>query len=221
MRSTGWLALLLFGSIAAAAAVGAQLAFPHLHVPLGVVILLLAAAIVMALWPQFDGTRRLRDALDAEKWTSRELRKGLGRAWTVVDGISFAELGDVDHVAVGRGGVLAVETKYSEMTLRSRFSKELMSRWVAQAQSNARHLRLLLEHNYGLVVDTRPLVVVSGTDLAVLPLRIHGVDVVRRRDLRSLLSASTGGDVLETDLVRDISHALRHFAATQREAARI
>jgi len=55
----------------------------------------------------------------AETWTSKAL-SALGTEWTIFHNVTFLEgyrpntwLVDVDHVAVGPGGVLVIETKYS------------------------------------------------------------------------------------------------------------
>lgn len=70
-------------------------------------------AIVAMFWglrPQLDGTYQLESGLEAQGWTSTDLRKALGRGWYVIDNISFGDMGNVDHAVVGPGGVFAVET---------------------------------------------------------------------------------------------------------------
>lgn len=58
-----------------------------------------------------DGGQNLRIGAAAERFTAEELRK-LGPGWQVVDAVEFDGF-DVDHVAIGPGGVLAVESKWT------------------------------------------------------------------------------------------------------------
>ena len=53
--------------------------------------------------------RRLRDAASAEAFTSAELKRLRSVGWTFVDCVEFHGF-DVDHVAIGPGGVVAIET---------------------------------------------------------------------------------------------------------------
>jgi hypothetical protein len=144
-------------------------------------------AVVMALWMSrsgLDGTYQLESGIEAEGWTSKDLRKALGRGWHIVDHISFGKLGDVDHVAVGPGGVFAVETKYTDSTQDSRAGRAIVESWIDQSWANARHVRLLLKHNYGHEIAVRPIVVTSGSKFLSLRAQVEDKDVVRRRNLR-------------------------------------
>jgi hypothetical protein len=49
----------------------------------------------------------------AEVWTAESLRKASKGGWRVVQGVRLRNAGDIDHVAIGPGGVLVVETKWS------------------------------------------------------------------------------------------------------------
>ena len=55
---------------------------------------------------------RLESAAYAEDGTSREVRKLRDKGWTIVDNIPFDKF-DVDHVAIGPGGVIVLETKWT------------------------------------------------------------------------------------------------------------
>ena len=89
---------------------------------------------------------------ETERTTARALER-LGRSWQLVHGVPFVEGPsghrfevDVDHVAVGPGGVLVVETKFHSSPLglgAPRLAKRLRDD-AAQASRNAQLVRNLL-----------------------------------------------------------------------------
>jgi hypothetical protein len=148
--------------------------------------------VIAAFWalrPQLDGTYLLQSGIEAESWTSRDLRKGLGKGWHVIDWISFGDQGDVDHVVIGPSGVFAVESKYTDSTLDSRVGRKVLERWIEQSHDGARRVRLLLKHHYGQEVEVSALVVVSGSASLSLPADAEGIAVVRRRNLADVTMA--------------------------------
>lgn len=89
---------------------------------------------------------------EAEQWTGKELER-LGSGWRVLHGIPLTvgseadrrEV-DIDHIAVGLGGVLVVETKYHSAALdlgAERLDYQLQ-RDAEQANRNAQRVRSLL-----------------------------------------------------------------------------
>jgi hypothetical protein len=94
-----------------------------------------------AIRSQLEGTYHLESGLEAEAWTSRDLKKALGRGWYVVDGISFGDMGDVDHVAVGPSGVFAVETKYTDSTQDSRAGRAIAEGWIVLSTEQVESVR--------------------------------------------------------------------------------
>ena len=48
-----------------------------------------------------------------EVWTAQELRRLRRKGWHLVNGVQREYRGDIDHILVGPGGVLVVETKWS------------------------------------------------------------------------------------------------------------
>ena len=129
---------------------------------------------------QLDGTYSLVGGRDAERWTSRALRRALGRDWRIVDWISF-EHHDVDHVVVGPGGVHVVESKFTDQCVdpRTRWGAFRIGHWTEQAERGARSVRLLLGLR-GAPLDV--LVVVWGAEP---PPTAPGVDFVAGRALRA------------------------------------
>lgn len=180
----------LFGAITAGlcllSAAGLRWALEEIAVPAWMLGPVFVVAVMGAVKTQLDGTYHLESSVEAEGWTSTDLRKALGPRWYVVDGVSFGAQGDVDHVVVGPSGVFAVETKYTDSTMDSRTGQRLVTSWIDQSYKNARRVRFLLKHNYGHDLDVSPVVVVSGTELLALSPDVEGTQVVRRRDLRTL-----------------------------------
>lgn len=66
---------------------------------------------VLFIVAQVSGTASTRMGDFGERSTAGELKKLNGR-WHVIHHVWFPYVGDVDHVAVGPGGVLAIETKW-------------------------------------------------------------------------------------------------------------
>jgi hypothetical protein len=69
----------------------------------------------------------------AEQFTATELRALRRRQWHLANGVMLKK-GDIDHVVVGPGGVLVVESKYSSSGwVGGRFSDDQVKRAVRQA----------------------------------------------------------------------------------------
>lgn len=131
------------------------------------------AWMIHVLLIRYDGSESWRKGAEGEDRTTVELRKLGSQGWYVVDHVPFAA-GDVDHVLVGPGGVVAVETK-----TRSDVWRDRGCTW--QAADNARRIRLLLA-GAGIETAVEPLVFVwapTGGDLPERTRRIEGVQVWR------------------------------------------
>ena len=73
------------------------------------------AAVGGAMWNwivQVTGTAPTMMGDLGEQWTANELRKLRRRGWAVVNHVTLRTR-DIDHVLIGPGGVVAVETKWS------------------------------------------------------------------------------------------------------------
>ena len=70
-----------------------------------------AAWWVYTLMLQTGGIAAKRSGITAEEWTADELRKLRREGWSVVNHVMLVN-SDVDHVLLGSGGFLAVETKF-------------------------------------------------------------------------------------------------------------
>lgn len=73
-----------------------------------------------------------------EEWTARELRRLRRRRWYLANGLLLGPAADVDHVVIGPGGVLVVETKYSSDGWQrdDKFSDEWVQRAIGQVKRN-------------------------------------------------------------------------------------
>ena len=72
-----------------------------------------------------------------EEWTARELRRLKKRGWHLANGLLLRPKPDIDHVVIGPGGVLVVETKYSSDGWdRDTFTNDWIKRAIAQVEAN-------------------------------------------------------------------------------------
>lgn len=107
-----WLAIMLVTVLAGLAA-----GFVHVFVwqpvaPYAIGALLASAAWwVYAMMLETGGIASKRSGITAEEWTADELRKLRREGWTVVNHVMLVHA-DVDHVVLGPGGFLAIETKF-------------------------------------------------------------------------------------------------------------
>lgn len=80
----------------------------------------------------------------AEGWTATELRRLRRHGWAVVNGVPL-EGRDVDHVLVGPGGVIVIESKWSAKGWQTTPPDDRLQSAIRQAARNARTLRLWKE----------------------------------------------------------------------------
>jgi hypothetical protein len=104
----------------------------------------LLVAIVGTLWSrvvQVTGTASIMMGDEAEQWSAAELRKLQRRGWRVVNGVCLRQW-DIDHVLVGPGGVIAVETKWSASPWTDADGGRRIAAATARVQRSAKDLRL-------------------------------------------------------------------------------
>jgi ABC-type multidrug transport system fused ATPase/permease subunit len=102
------------------------------------------AWVLILLVLQSSGTTATMMGGIAEQWTSQELRDLRRRGWRVLSHI-MPTFGDIDHIAVGPGGLIVVETKWAShpAALDDRSRVEAACR---QVEENARKVRLALKN---------------------------------------------------------------------------
>ena len=137
---------------------GLPLALGLAVVPLAVTIgpipraVVITVALVSGLWLYvvfvvlWSGAADRMMGAAAEQSTSDVLREASKRGWRSINGVQVDEGWDIDHVAVGPGGVLVVETKWSGHPwpingYGPRFQESKMKNAGSQACSNANSLR--------------------------------------------------------------------------------
>jgi hypothetical protein len=77
----------------------------------------------------------------AETWSASELRRLTKHGWLVINGVPL-EGRDLDHVLIGPGGVIAIESKWSAYGWRLHPPDDQVEAAIGQATANARSLRL-------------------------------------------------------------------------------
>jgi hypothetical protein len=182
------------------------------------------ASVPWALWTlalSVDGSVSWRVGADAERWTANELHR-LGASWHIVHNVPFPEHGypnDVDHIAIGPCGVLAVETKWTSASLdlgAKRLPKDVLDA-VRQAEANAGRVRGLLRRV--AEIDVIPLVVFWGRDVTAAdePVRSEGkVRIVAGAQAalwRPLLNAQR----IDEEMVERLSARAQGWLADQEE----
>jgi hypothetical protein len=81
----------------------------------------------------------------AEEWSAQELRRLHRRRWHLANGVLLKK-GDIDHVVIGPGGVLVVESKYSSSGWEGgHVSEDRVNGAIGQARQNHHDLLLFLE----------------------------------------------------------------------------
>ncbi len=113
------------------------------------------------------GTMGRRTGIDGETWTAAELRRMRRAGWLVLNGLPL-RYGDVDHIAIGRGWVLALETKWSSQPWDVNGRDERIIDAAAQARYGADRVEKLLG-TLGLPVGVRGVVVLWGAVAGELP----------------------------------------------------
>ena len=173
------------------------------------------------------GTATWAMGATGEAWTSTELRPLRRHGWKLLDHVYY-RYGDVDHVLVGPGGVVVVESKWSADAWAVDAPDSRISNALRQVRDNARDIRLVvpeLRHRDGAV---RPVVFLwggtrTGGGRRTEPVRLDDVDVVVGSTAANAWrdDLSTAPAVFSPSEINAIWARLREQAARtdQREAA--
>ncbi|GAC1580502.1 MAG: hypothetical protein NVS3B18_14170 [Candidatus Dormibacteria bacterium] len=140
----------------------------------------LTACALAALVVLTSGTAPLMMGELAEQWTAQELRPLREHGWKLVNHFGLGH-GDQDHVVVGPGGILLIETKWGGTPWDIDTGDTFFRRALEQAARNARQLALW----HGVAQHRRPevqaVLVVWGPaarKLSEHPVRRHESGVV-------------------------------------------
>jgi hypothetical protein len=138
---------------------------------------------VAALTVQATGTAAISMGATAEQWTASELRLLRRAGWHIINHVALQRW-DIDHVLIGPGGVIAVETKWSGAGWRLDPPTTRVRDAAAQVRSNARDLRLWHPLR-SLGIDSVTAVVFlwggarpGADEKPSSPVQIDGVDVI-------------------------------------------
>lgn len=153
---------------------------------------------------------RLYAGLEGEQNTEREIRKLRRAGWRVVNNLYF-QTGEVDHVAIGPGGVFVIESKSSKADFDYLTRQGQVARWGGQAAAGIVKVRGLIKSRAGHVVAPAALLVMwsPGQPDEATPLP-SGAVRVSGWGLRAHLKALPA--VLDSDVVEAIHEALESAA---------
>lgn len=188
---------------------------------------LLGAGLVSVPWAVWalalstDGSATWRIGADAEGWTASELHE-LGGAWHIEHNVPFPENGyvrDVDHVAVGPFGVLAVETKWTSAAVdlgSKRLVKEVQDA-MRQAEDNAGRVRGLLRRV--AEVEVVPVVVFWGREVKApaKPVRREGNVRIVAGQQAALWRKHLNAERLDPETVTQLSERVHGWLVEQEQ----
>ena len=126
-------------------------------------------AIVATLWAHVvraTGTGQVMMGDLAEQWTASDLRRLRARGWRLVNGVRLGV--EIDHVLIGPGGMIAVESKWSGSSWATSIGRARVVSAVEQVRRGARQLRLLSELRRCGIEHVGSVVVLWGPDAADL-----------------------------------------------------
>ncbi len=156
----GWRVIVLAAVLAVLLAGFVQVFVPKPVAPYAIGALIASTAWwVYVLMLETGGIASKRSGITAEEWTADELRRLRREGWTVVNHVMLVHV-DVDHVLLGPGGFLAIETKFRSDWGSSKQELVTMARTAYRSADDvASRLRRPTR-------DVQPLVVVWGPEVS-------------------------------------------------------
>lgn len=144
------------------------------------------------LWTSLrsDEAERLDRAAFAEEWVEDELAKLESDGWKAHHNVSFDKV-DVDHVVIGPGGVVVVETKWSshDLTSGDAIAKRVIDRYGRQLEDCCRKIDAVLRQNGSDATTRRTLIAAAGPHRPDRPVRAgNGIRIVPVDELRSFVA---------------------------------
>lgn len=144
----------------------------------------------------------------AEQWTALELRALRSRGWHIAHGLRLRH-SDIDHIAVGGGGLVVVETKWSGDGWSSRFAADRAERAVKGVHRHARDLQLMFPHVRPVV----PAVVLWGRPEPADPIRIVDGVAIMAGDRFAEWAVTQCGNHVPQDDIEQVWKVLSDHAA--------
>src|SRR5690606_9757041 len=104
-------------------------------------------ALWIVIWELVDDvTRRFVNGAGGEEMTAAELRRCTRLGWRSVHNVVL-EAGDIDHIAVGPGGVVVIETKNPDAGWDWLHRNGVHEPWVRQAKRAALRASALIRQH--------------------------------------------------------------------------
>lgn len=196
--------------------VGGEAAWFGAGAGVGVAPLFLSVALQT---PEAD---RLESAAITEEWASSELRKLEADGWHIHSNVSFERF-DVDHVAIGPGGVVIVETKSGhDLTAPTGVGERIVRRYEQQLERSKQPIQSILKQHGSDAPVRGQLLAVGGPHRPDGPTRTsNGVRMVPIDGLAAFLSELSSE--LTVDEIAAADRAVSSFVEgrERKEAARV
>jgi hypothetical protein len=141
-----------------------------------------------------------------EQWTKTELDRLPKSSWRTIYQVRFRAHGDIDAIAIGPGGLLVIETKWSGKGWTDPGQRRWIAAAVDQVEDGAHITELQLRSVMGRVIARRLVVLWGPTNAPIEPEELRGVTVIPGRQLRTWLS-----ELPDEELSRDQVHAAWSF----------
>lgn len=188
------------------------------RVPLTVVVLVGGLLVAFAVHV-VHGAGGARFATEAERHSSRALRRLDG--WRVVDDVPFGSM-NIDHVAVGERGVIAVETTFlPPVAAVGDDGEDPFELALRRARKGARRVKLLLKSARMDATVEAALAVWGRGSITVPQAATDGVTILvgnQQRQWREQLPDT--GERLSEEQVTAIEAALKRFVEMRLDAER-
>ncbi len=175
-------------------------------------------ALTLSPWQLIDdlGARLVR-SLDSEPSTESELRRLKRAGWRTISNIQFGG-GEIDHVAVGPGGVVVIESQSSAADWDDLFRTGVATQYAERAHTGVIRVKSLIGQHSDRSVEPLSIVVTWASGHPGHPIEFPGgVRSVAGDQLREVLDALP--EVLSHDDVVVIAQAVNRARLEFDEAA--
>jgi hypothetical protein len=168
---------------------------------------------------QLTGTASIMAGALGEQWTASALRKLKRSGWRVLNHVVLRQYGDIDHVAVGAGGVLVVESKWTSEAWPT--DSPYLSKAVERVQRDVASLHGMIQARVGRG-KVKGLVVIWGAGIDASTDALHrdidGIALADSETVHDVLAELAGHQALTKDEVEDVWRILDQHV-TRRERA--
>jgi hypothetical protein len=125
-----------------------------------------------------------------EVWTDEALQPLRKRGWRVVNHLTLKH-GDIDHVAIGPGGLMVIESKWTSSPMALDGTDRWVGNWADQARRNTDDVKRFIGWGARADAPISPLLVIWGPQVRLANDEFHradnGVTVIAGKRLRQAL----------------------------------